>query len=68
MLASWISLTRIRDFYHHPVDVFCGAFTGIAVAFYYKGDKNLSATRDPEEEDHHHEETTANTENFTLHS
>ena len=35
MLASWISLTRISDFYHHPVDVFCGAITGIAVAFYY---------------------------------
>ena len=35
MLASWISLTRISDFYHHPVDVFCGAIAGIAVAFYY---------------------------------
>ena len=33
MLASWISLTRINDFYHHPVDVFYGAFTGVGVAF-----------------------------------
>lgn len=46
MLASWISLTRINDFYHHPFDVFCGAFTGIAVAFYYKGNKNTTSSRD----------------------
>ena len=45
MLASWISLTRISDFYHHPVDVFCGAFTGVGVGFYYNGNKNLSSTR-----------------------
>ena len=35
MLASWISLTRISDFYHHPFDVFSGTFTGIGVAIYY---------------------------------
>ena len=60
MLASWISLTRISDFYHHPVDVFCGAFTGVGVGFYYNGNKNLSSIRDRVlgEEDCHHEETT----------
>lgn len=46
MLASWISLTRINDFYHHPFDVFYGAFTGILVAFYYHGNKNTSLSRD----------------------
>ena len=46
MLASWISLTRITDFYHHPFDVFCGVFTGIGVAFYYIGNKNTSPIRD----------------------
>ena len=46
MLASWISLTRINDFYHHPFDIFCGAFTGIAVAFHYKGNKNTTSSRD----------------------
>ena len=46
MLASWISLTRINDFYHHPSDVFCGAFTGIAVAFYYNSNNSTSSTRD----------------------
>ena len=56
MLASWISLTRINDFYHHPVDVFCGAFTGVVVAFYYKRNKNISSTGNPEE-DCQHEET-----------
>ena len=44
MLASWISITRITDFYHHPFDVFCGACTGISVAFYYN--KTASSTRD----------------------
>ena len=60
MLASWISLTRISDFYHHPVDVFCGAFTGVGIGFYYNGNKNLSSIRDRVlgEEDCHHEETT----------
>ena len=46
MLASWISLTRINDFYHHPFDVFYGAFTGILVAFYYHRNKNTSLRRD----------------------
>ena len=54
VLALWISLTRISDFYHHPVDVFCGAISGIAVAFYYKGNKNISSTVD---QDCQHEET-----------
>ena len=34
LLATWISITRITDFYHHPSDVFCGACTGISIAFY----------------------------------
>ena len=38
MLAFWISLTRIGDFYHHPFDVFCGAITGHVVATYYSRD------------------------------
>ena len=46
MLAWWISLTRINDFYHHPFDVLYGAFTGILVAFYYHGNKNTSLSRD----------------------
>ena len=44
ILASWISITRITDFYHHPFDVFCGACTGISVAFYYN--KTASSTKD----------------------
>ena len=48
MLATWISLTRINDFYHHPSDVFCGAFTGVAVAFYYNGGNSTSSTKDLE--------------------
>ena len=57
MLASWISLTRISDFYHHPIDVFCGAFTGVAVGFYYNGSKNAPSIR-ADEEDCQYEETT----------
>ena len=44
ILASWISITRITDFYHHPFDVFCGACTGISVAYYYN--KTTPSTRD----------------------
>ena len=39
ILASWISLTRITDFYHHPFDVFSGALTGIGVAIYFNRNK-----------------------------
>lgn len=28
ILAAWIALTRVRDRYHHPVDVVCGAVLG----------------------------------------
>ena len=41
LLAAWISLTRITDFYHHPIDVLFGAFTGISVGFYYNKIENL---------------------------
>ena len=61
MLASWISLTRITDFYHHPADVFSGAIMGIAVAFYYNLKKNLPPNGDQVEEEHLHVETTSNT-------
>ena len=46
MLASWISLTRISDFYHHPFDVFCGACTGICIAFYYNWKQDTSSKKD----------------------
>ena len=32
ILAFWISLTRISDYFHHPMDVVTGAFVGIAFA------------------------------------
>ena len=59
MLALWISLTRVSDFYHHPVDVFYGAIIGIAVAFYYNGNKNISSIKYQltNEEDQKHMET-----------
>ena len=59
MLALWISLTRVSDFYHHPVDVFYGAIIGIAVAFFYNGNKNISPIKDQltDEEDQKHVET-----------
>ena len=31
LLASSISLSRIKDFYHYPINVFCGALTGVCV-------------------------------------
>jgi len=32
ILAFWISLTRISDYFHHPMDVVTGALVGIAFA------------------------------------
>jgi len=32
ILAFWISLTRISDYFHHPLDVVTGAVAGIAFA------------------------------------
>eukprot|EP00092_Neocalanus_flemingeri_P089208 GFUD01112865.1.p1 GENE.GFUD01112865.1~~GFUD01112865.1.p1 ORF type:complete len:187 (-),score=45.19 GFUD01112865.1:31-528(-) len=32
ILAFWISLTRISNFFHHPMDVATGAFVGIIFA------------------------------------
>ena len=62
MLALWISLTRVTDFYHHPVDVFYGAIIGIAVAFFYNRNKNISPIKDQrtDEEDQKHVETSPN--------
>ena len=35
VLATWISITRISDYYHYPFDVVCGALTGVGVALYF---------------------------------
>ena len=35
MLATWISFTRISDYYHYPSDVVCGALTGVGFALYF---------------------------------
>ena len=32
ILAFWISLTRISDYYHHPLDVAIGSLVGIMFA------------------------------------
>ena len=32
ILAFWISLTRISDYFHHPLDVAIGAFVGMSFA------------------------------------
>merc|ERR1719244_511909 len=33
ILSFWISLTRISDYFHHPMDVVTGALAGIAFVF-----------------------------------
>jgi membrane-associated phospholipid phosphatase len=44
VLATWISFTRISD-YHFPVDVLCGALTGVGVALYFSiTEKKLDET------------------------
>ena len=35
LLATWISFTRISDYYHYPFDVVCGALTGVGFAVYF---------------------------------
>ena len=35
LLATWISFTRISDYYHHPFDVICGALTGVVFTVYF---------------------------------
>ena len=35
VLATWISFTRISDYYHYPFDVVCGALTGVGFALYF---------------------------------
>ena len=35
VLATWISFTRISDYYHYPFDVVCGALTGVGFAVYF---------------------------------
>ena len=32
ILSFWVSLTRISDYFHHPLDVIMGAIVGIAFA------------------------------------
>ena len=32
ILAFWIALTRVKDYYHHPLDVAAGAFMGAFLA------------------------------------
>ena len=32
ILAFWITLTRIKDYFHHPLDVVMGALVGITGA------------------------------------
>ena len=32
ILAFWIALTRISDYFHHPLDVACGSLVGIGFA------------------------------------
>ncbi len=32
ILAFWISLTRISDYFHHPMDVVTGALVGVLFA------------------------------------
>ena len=45
MLATWISFTRISDYYHYPFDVVCGALTGVGFALYFSGnEKELKKT------------------------
>ena len=35
VLATWISFTRISDYYHYPFDIVCGALTGVGFALYF---------------------------------
>ena len=35
VLATWISFTRISDYYHYPFDVISGALTGAGFAVYF---------------------------------
>ena len=35
LLATWISITRVTDYYHFPLDVVCGALTGMGFALYF---------------------------------
>ena len=32
ILSFWVSLTRISDYFHHPLDVIMGAIVGITFA------------------------------------
>ena len=50
LLASWISCTRITDFYHDTVDIICGAFAGVAIAIFcyynHKRSSLMNTTRE----------------------
>jgi membrane-associated phospholipid phosphatase len=34
LFSGWIALTRIRDYFHHPIDVVGGAILGSCIAYY----------------------------------
>ena len=45
VLATWISFTRISDYYHYPFDIVCGALTGVGFALYFSvTEKKLDET------------------------
>lgn len=33
LLAGWVALTRIRDYWHHPTDVMAGTALGLVVSY-----------------------------------
>ena len=51
ILATWISFTRISDYYHFLFDVVCGALTGVGFALYFSGtEKKLGESKKKVEE------------------
>ena len=46
VLATWISFTRISDYYHYPFDVVCGALTGVGFAHYFSVTKTETSIRE----------------------
>ena len=45
LLATWISFTRIGDYYHHPSDVICGTLAGVGFALYFSGVNKIKASK-----------------------
>ena len=53
LLASLISLSRINNFYHYPIDVFCGALIGVCVGVYFnKKNDEMVTINEVEEKDY----------------